>query len=104
MHRPKDFHAPDRWHQHNITFIDRDSARHAIDERVGPALITAETAGQLTAWWFMNKQPWPLRYLADEPSPIIESLLSDLVGEGRSCRGCPVSTSPSVRRSAARTP
>lgn len=73
---------PDRWHQHNITFIDRDSARHAIDERVGPALITAETAGQLTAWWFMNKQPWPLRYLADEPSPIIESLLSDLVGEG----------------------
>ncbi|MEU1321751.1 methyltransferase, FxLD system [Streptomyces microflavus] len=73
---------PDRWHQHNITFIDRDSARHAIDERVGPTLITAETAGQLTNWWFMNKQPWPLRYLADEPSPIIESLLSDLVGEG----------------------
>ncbi|MFJ8844629.1 methyltransferase, FxLD system [Streptomyces cyaneofuscatus] len=73
---------PDRWHQHNITFIDRDSARHAIDEHVGPTLITAETAGQLTAWWFMNKQPWPLRYLADEPSPIIESLLSDLVGEG----------------------
>lgn len=30
----------------------------------------------------MNKQPWPLRYLADEPSPIIESLLSDLVGGG----------------------
>ncbi|MEU1175248.1 methyltransferase, FxLD system [Streptomyces microflavus] len=73
---------PDRWHQHNITFIDRDSARHAIDERVGPTLITAETEGQLTGWWFMNKQPWPLRYLADEPSPIIESLLSDLVGEG----------------------
>ncbi|MFJ8561625.1 methyltransferase, FxLD system [Streptomyces microflavus] len=73
---------PDRWHQHNITFIDRDSARHAIDERVGPTLITAETEGQLTGWWFMNKQPWPLRYLADEPSPIIESLLNDLVGEG----------------------
>ncbi|MEW2066234.1 methyltransferase, FxLD system [Streptomyces sp. NPDC007346] len=73
---------PDRWHQHNITFIDRESALHVIDERVGPALITAETAGQLTGWWFMNKQPWPLRYLADDPSPIIESLLSDLVGDG----------------------
>ncbi|MBT2489124.1 methyltransferase, FxLD system [Streptomyces sp. ISL-96] len=73
---------PDRWHQHNITFIDRESALHAINERVGPALIAAETAGQLTGWWFMNKQPWPLRYLADEPSSIIESLLSDLVGDG----------------------
>ncbi|MEU4179432.1 methyltransferase, FxLD system [Streptomyces sp. NPDC026589] len=73
---------PDRWHQHNITFIDRESARHAIDEHLGPALITAEAEGQLTGWWFMNKQPWPLRYLADAPSPIIESLLSDLVGDG----------------------
>lgn len=73
---------PPDWQQHNITFIDRESARHAIDERLGPALITAETEGQLTGWWFMNKQPWPLRYLADEPSPIIESLLSDLVGDG----------------------
>lgn len=73
---------PDRWHQHNITFIDRESARRAIDERLGPALIAAEAEGQLTGWWFMNKQPWPLRYLADEPSPAIESLLSDLVGEG----------------------
>ncbi|WP_274030759.1 methyltransferase, FxLD system [Streptomyces sp. MMBL 11-1] len=73
---------PPDWQQHNITFIDRESARHTIDERLGPALITAETAGQLTGWWFMNKQPWPLRYLADEPSPIIESLLSDLVGDG----------------------
>ncbi|MCC0580476.1 methyltransferase, FxLD system [Streptomyces californicus] len=73
---------PPDWQQHNITFIDRESARHAIDERLGPALITAVTEGQLTGWWFMNKQPWPLRYLADEPSPIIESLLSDLVGDG----------------------
>ncbi|MFJ7415243.1 methyltransferase, FxLD system [Streptomyces sp. NPDC098077] len=73
---------PPDWQQHNITFIDRESARHVIDERLGPALITAVTEGQLTGWWFMNKQPWPLRYLADEPSPIIESLLSDLVGDG----------------------
>ncbi|MFB6945376.1 methyltransferase, FxLD system [Streptomyces sp. NPDC060286] len=73
---------PDRWQQHNITFIDRENARRAIVERLGPALIAAEAEGQLTGWWFMNKQPWPLRYLADEPSPVIESLLSDLVGDG----------------------
>ncbi|MFJ4574506.1 methyltransferase, FxLD system [Streptomyces sp. NPDC088846] len=74
--------SPDRWQQHNISFIDRESARRAIVERLGPALIAAEAEGQLTSWWFMNKQPWPLRYLADEPSPVIESLLSDLVGDG----------------------
>ncbi|MZE77453.1 methyltransferase, FxLD system [Streptomyces xinghaiensis] len=73
---------PDRWQQHNITFFDRESARRTIAERVGPALIQAETDGQLTSWWFMNKQPWPLRYLAGKPSPAIESLLSDLIGDG----------------------
>ncbi|MFF5716420.1 methyltransferase, FxLD system [Streptomyces buecherae] len=73
---------PDRWQQHNITFVDRESARRTIAERLGPALIEAEADGQLTGWWFMNKQPWPLRYLADKPSPAIESLLSDLIGDG----------------------
>ncbi|MFJ9894253.1 methyltransferase, FxLD system [Streptomyces sp. NPDC091280] len=73
---------PDRWQQHNIIFIDRERARCAAEERVGPALLTAEQEGQLTGWWFMNKQPWPLRYRADEPSPVVESLLLELVGEG----------------------
>ncbi|WP_406170282.1 methyltransferase, FxLD system [Streptomyces sp. NBC_00996] len=73
---------PDRWQQHNITFVDRESARRTIAERLGPALIEAEADGQLTGWWFMNKQPWRLRYLADKPSPAIESLLSDLIGDG----------------------
>ncbi|MGW1398857.1 methyltransferase, FxLD system [Streptomyces sp. NPDC002405] len=73
---------PDRWQQHNITFADRESARHAIVEHLGPALTAAEADGQLTGWWFMNKQPWPLRYLAEEPSPLVESLLSDLVDDG----------------------
>ncbi|MEU8571062.1 methyltransferase, FxLD system [Streptomyces pathocidini] len=73
---------PDRWQQHNITFVDREMARRTIAERLGPALIEAEADGQLTGWWFMNKQPWPLRYLADKPSPAIESLLSDLIGDG----------------------
>ncbi|MEU9882902.1 methyltransferase, FxLD system [Streptomyces phaeochromogenes] len=72
----------DRWQQHNIILVDRESARRVIAERIGPALITAESDGQLTGWWFMNKQPWPLRYLAEEPSPVIESLLNDLVGDG----------------------
>ncbi|MFJ4831729.1 methyltransferase, FxLD system [Streptomyces sp. NPDC088747] len=73
---------PDRWQQHNITFVDRESARRVVAERLGPALLAAEGDGQLTGWWFMNKQPWPLRYFAEEPSPVIESLLSNLVGDG----------------------
>ncbi|MFC8239353.1 methyltransferase, FxLD system [Streptomyces chartreusis] len=81
---------PDRWQQHNITFVDRESARRTIAERLGSALIEAEADGQLTGWWFMNKQPWPLRYLADKPALAIESLLSDLIGDGvvMSCLPC----------------
>lgn len=81
---------PDRWQQHNITFVDRESAQRTIAERLGPTLIEAEADGQLTDWWFMNKQPWPLRYFADKPSPAIESLLSDLIGDGVavSCLPC----------------
>src|SRR5437867_1663153 len=71
-----------RWHQHNITFADRETGKHAISERLGPTLLAAEEAGQLTTWWFMNKQPWPLRYRAAQPSPLVESLLSDLVDDG----------------------
>ncbi|MEU5393533.1 methyltransferase, FxLD system [Streptomyces tibetensis] len=81
---------PDRWQQHNITFVEREIAQRTIAERLGPTLIEAEADGQLTDWWFMNKQPWPLRYLADKPSPAIESLLSDLIGDGVavSCLPC----------------
>ncbi|MEU2428142.1 methyltransferase, FxLD system [Streptomyces sp. NPDC007861] len=81
---------PDRWQQHNITFVDREIARRTIAERLGPTLNAAEADGELTGWWFMNKQPWPLRYLADKPSPAIESLLSDLIGDGVavSCLPC----------------
>ncbi|AQS66870.1 methyltransferase, FxLD system [Streptomyces pactum] len=73
---------PDPWQQHNVTFADRESARRAIAERIAPALLAAEQDGQLTGWWFMNKQPWPLRYRADEPSPAVETMLSDLVQDG----------------------
>ncbi|SEC17458.1 protein-L-isoaspartate(D-aspartate) O-methyltransferase [Streptomyces sp. 3213] len=73
---------PDRWHQHNITFADRATAQRAIAERLGPTLLAAQEAAQLTGWWFMNKQPWPLRYRAATPSPLVDSLLSELVVDG----------------------
>ncbi|WP_240496353.1 thiopeptide-type bacteriocin biosynthesis protein, partial [Streptomyces torulosus] len=80
---------PDPWHQHNITFIDRETGKRAISERLGPALLAAEADDELTGWWFMNKQPWPLRYRATEPSPLIESLLSDLVDDGTAAAWVP---------------
>ncbi|MFD9869062.1 methyltransferase, FxLD system [Streptomyces niveus] len=73
---------PDHWHQHHLTFPDRETARRAIAERITPTLLAAEAKGQLTGWWFMNKQPWPLRYLAGRPSPTVEALLDDLVTDG----------------------
>nr|WSZ99025.1 methyltransferase, FxLD system [Streptomyces sp. NBC_00857] len=74
--------SPDRWHQHNVTFADRANGKRAIADRLRPALLAAEEDGQLTGWWFMNKQPWPLRYRSAEPSTLVESLLSDLVDSG----------------------
>ncbi|MFJ3642881.1 methyltransferase, FxLD system [Streptomyces sp. NPDC090108] len=72
---------PDHWQQHTITFIGRDTARAAIADRLGPALLATEP-DLATCWWFMNKQPWPLRYLADHPDPALEALLNDLVTDG----------------------
>ena len=74
--------APERWHQHNVTFADRETGKRVITEHLRPVLLAAEESGQLTGWWFMNKQPWPLRYRAADASPLVESLLSDLVGNG----------------------
>ncbi|MBP5935363.1 methyltransferase, FxLD system [Streptomyces acidiscabies] len=73
---------PPDWQQHNIAFADRETARRVIAERLGPALLAAQDAGQLAGWWFMNKQPWPLRYRTAVPSPLVESLLSDLIDQG----------------------
>ncbi|MFF7982869.1 methyltransferase, FxLD system [Streptomyces sp. NPDC007901] len=73
---------PAPWRQHNITFSDRESGKRTIVERLGPTLRAAEEDGQLSGWWFMNKQPWPLRYRAPEPSQRVELLLSDLVDDG----------------------
>ncbi|MYS23588.1 protein-L-isoaspartate(D-aspartate) O-methyltransferase [Streptomyces sp. DvalAA-14] len=73
---------PDHWHQHNVIFTDRESGKRAITERLGPSLLAAEETGQLDGWWFMNKQPWPLRYRAARPSPLVQSVLSELVDDG----------------------
>ncbi|GAA2667603.1 methyltransferase, FxLD system [Streptomyces aculeolatus] len=73
---------PPRWHQHNVVFPDRETAQVAVAERLGPALLAAENAGEVNGWWFMNKQPWPLRYRAPEPSPILQRLLVDLAADG----------------------
>ncbi|MFI5689994.1 methyltransferase, FxLD system [Streptomyces sp. NPDC051636] len=70
------------WHQYNVTFADRETGKRVISERLGPALLAAEGTGQIDSWWFMNKQPWPLRYRAAEPSRQLGSLLSDLVDAG----------------------
>ncbi|MEU8740813.1 methyltransferase, FxLD system [Streptomyces halstedii] len=77
----------DRWQQHNITFPDRDTGRRAVTEHLAPVLLAAEADGQLSGWWFMNKQPWRLRYVADQPSPTVLTLLDEWVADGtaRSC-------------------
>ncbi|WP_405547967.1 thiopeptide-type bacteriocin biosynthesis protein [Streptomyces phaeochromogenes] len=60
----------------------RQPPQHTITERLGPALFAAEEAGQVPGWWFMNKQPWPLRYQAPEPSLLVERLLNNLADDG----------------------
>ncbi|MFF3030907.1 methyltransferase, FxLD system [Streptomyces rubiginosohelvolus] len=74
--------CPDHWQQHNITFPDRDTGRRAVTERLAPVLLVAEADGQLGGWWFMNKQPWRLRYVADQPSPNVLTLLDKWVTDG----------------------
>jgi len=76
------------WRQHNIEFPDRKTAGRVASEAIGPALIAAEAAGVLHGWWFMNKQPWPLRYLHNGPAPtVIDRLLDRLAAEGQ-IAGC----------------
>ncbi|MEU3073305.1 methyltransferase, FxLD system [Streptomyces laurentii] len=82
--------SPDRWHQHNITFVDRGSARQIIATAIGPELVTAQAAGEISGWWYLNKQPWPLRYRTDGlPAPSIGTLLDGLVAEARIVRWTP---------------
>ncbi|MEY9841746.1 methyltransferase, FxLD system [Streptacidiphilus sp. EB103A] len=74
--------APQRWHQHTVTFTDPASSKRVIAERLAPVLLAAEEAGHIDGWWFMNKTPWPLRYRAAQPSSLVQAVLSDLTYDG----------------------
>ncbi|GGZ98093.1 O-methyltransferase [Streptomyces subrutilus] len=72
------------WQQLNITFADRATGRQAIQDTIGPALAAAEDAGHVHAWWYMNKQPWPLRILSPSPvPPAVTTPLHALVAAGK---------------------
>ncbi|MFD5425344.1 methyltransferase, FxLD system [Streptomyces sp. NPDC127084] len=72
-----------QWHQHNITFPDRETGRQVAADILAPALNATESQG-VHRWWFMNKQPWPLRYQCDGPaSDVIRALLDALQSDGR---------------------
>ncbi|WP_329317978.1 methyltransferase, FxLD system [Streptomyces sp. NBC_01262] len=75
------------WCQRSIVFPDRATAEHVAVHDLGPALIAAQDAGHLHGWWYMNKQPWQLRYLPDDPaSTAINDLLDKLAADGRIVR------------------
>ncbi|MET9958221.1 methyltransferase, FxLD system [Streptomyces sp. NPDC006326] len=68
------------WHQINVTFRDRTAAQQVIPQRLGPALLKAEDRGEISAWWFMNKQPWKLRVrTTGDETPTLWAALSGLV-------------------------
>jgi protein-L-isoaspartate(D-aspartate) O-methyltransferase len=78
----------DSWCQLNIQFHDRLSARHLVTDVLGPALLAAEADGQIRTWWYLNKQPWPLRYVPagraeGTGDPAITGLLADLLATGQ---------------------
>lgn len=39
---PPDHRQQHHWQQHNITFVDRETAQRAIGDRVAPTLLAAE--------------------------------------------------------------
>jgi thiopeptide-type bacteriocin biosynthesis protein len=54
-----------RWQQLNIAYpgqTHQQREQHAI-AHLGRVLPAAETAGLITAWWFIRKGPWRVRYL-----------------------------------------
>ncbi|MFI5831956.1 methyltransferase, FxLD system [Streptomyces sp. NPDC051578] len=72
------------WYQLNITFTDRATGRQAVRDIIGPALTAAEDSGHIQAWWYMNKQPWPLRILSPAPiPPAVTRPLHELMAAGK---------------------
>ncbi|MFB6724814.1 methyltransferase, FxLD system [Kribbella sp. NPDC056345] len=71
------------WNQRTIHFPDRPTAQRIVTNIIGPALITAATEGHLQGWWYLNKQPWPLRYQATPNTAGIDELLDELAATGQ---------------------
>src|SRR5512139_1731856 len=72
------------WRQYNIEFADHATARAIAAAELGPELETADAAGELHSWWFMNKSPWKLRLVPTEAGErTVRDLLDLLVVDGR---------------------
>lgn len=67
------------WHQTTVTFTSRDHALDVIHRDLAPYLTRPEHYGH---WWFMNKQPWPIRH---QPGHLkdLHGLLDRLEQSGR---------------------
>lgn len=52
-----------QWHQINIQFDGHDASERNAIAHLGPALMTAESTGLLTSWFFIRKQWWRFRYM-----------------------------------------
>ena len=75
---------PLHWRQYQIEFPDRAAAEHTAAHDLLPVLSAAQDARILHGWWFVRKQPWKLRYLADDPaSTEVTDLLDKLAADGR---------------------
>jgi protein-L-isoaspartate(D-aspartate) O-methyltransferase len=75
---------PTVWRQHNIEFPDRDTADHVAAHDLRPVLEQAQVDGRLHQWWFVRKQPFKVRYLADPATPDpLSDLLNALTEQGQ---------------------
>lgn len=63
MAMPPEPSCPPHWHQLSITFAEARTAEHHFFTHLGRTLLTAETDHLITAWFFIRKDPWRLRYL-----------------------------------------
>lgn len=70
---------PDQWCQANITFTNRADAERLTVTRIGPALRDAEDRGLISAWFFIRKRQWRLRWLPTSPTAA-GTLLRTLTG------------------------
>lgn len=71
------------WHQYFIEYTDSTVAECSAAHHLAPALIRAQDAGTLTAWWYIRKEPgWRLRYQPVHPGARADDLLADLAAAG----------------------